>query len=115
MKVPRFRSIFTAASKQERTKNFENYWRISQELYFEFPKHVNFCANYAEAVATRAAMQKFMVEAKHEPGMEGAIELFKALWQKTGQEYYARKLELCEKMQQANTDLRELIVEMASF
>lgn len=30
MKVPRFRSIFTAASKQERTKNFENYWLFSQ-------------------------------------------------------------------------------------
>ncbi len=30
MKVPRFRSIFTAASKQERTKNFENYWLFTQ-------------------------------------------------------------------------------------
>ena len=30
MQVPKFRSIFTAASKQERTKNFENYWLFSQ-------------------------------------------------------------------------------------
>lgn len=30
MKVPRFRSIFTSASKQERTKNFENYWLFTQ-------------------------------------------------------------------------------------
>ena len=30
MQVPRFRSIFTSASKQERTKNFENYWLFTQ-------------------------------------------------------------------------------------
>lgn len=30
MKVPKFRSIFTSASKQERTKNFENYWLFTQ-------------------------------------------------------------------------------------
>jgi len=30
MQVPKFRSIFTAASKQERTNNFENYWLFTQ-------------------------------------------------------------------------------------
>ena len=30
MEVLKFRSIFTSASKQERTKNFENYWLFTQ-------------------------------------------------------------------------------------
>ena len=30
MNVPKFRSIFTPASKQERTNNFENYWLFTQ-------------------------------------------------------------------------------------
>lgn len=30
MNAPKFRSIFTSASKQERTSNFENYWLFTQ-------------------------------------------------------------------------------------
>ncbi|HNP25533.1 MAG TPA: hypothetical protein PKM20_02215 [Nitrosomonas sp.] len=31
MEKPKFRSIFTSASKQERTENFENYWLFTQQ------------------------------------------------------------------------------------
>ena len=31
MRAAKFRSIFTSASKQQRTENFENYWLFTQQ------------------------------------------------------------------------------------
>lgn len=53
MKVPRFRSIFTSASKQERTKNFENYWLFTQRHNGELLE------NDKDLVKKRAKFQSF--------------------------------------------------------
>ena len=96
-------------------KNIENYGRISHDLYTSSSQDISFCANYAEALAVKSASQMLVGERTGASGIQEAIILFEDLLEKTSRDYYVRKIDLCRKMQESGTDLRELMVEMLSF
>jgi hypothetical protein len=96
-------------------KNIENYGRISHDLYTSSSQDISFCANYAEALAVKSVLQMLVGEKTGASGIQEAIVLFEDLLKKTGMDYFARKIALCQKMQETDIDLRELMVEMLSF
>lgn len=88
---------------------------MSQELFETFSEHIDIVANYAEGLAIIWAIRNLSNDDREDFSLQEANQLWNSLHKKTGRPFYKRKAALCEKMQQADTDLRELIVEMASF
>ncbi len=94
---------------------FEQYYLLEKALFVDNPQNVSFVSEYAESTAVYNGFKQVIGQEKADNAVNESIQIFAALYQKTRNPLYQRKLAICEKMLQPNADLLALIREISSF